>query len=80
MWLLHWRANISLVRKRHKHFFAGPKRLPDSYKVGSVFLIASRHTPVGGGEQACRSVSVNIRGEHLEAQSHYLPWCSAVND
>lgn len=55
--------------KQSKHL-AGPGCFMDSYKVGSAFLIASCHTPLfGGGEQACRYVPVNIRGEHLESWS-----------
>lgn len=73
--------NQTSTEKQSKYFPAGSECLADSYKVGSVFLIASCHTPpFGGGEQACRSVPVNIRGEHLEAQSRYLPWCSGGND
>lgn len=73
--------NQANAKKQSKHFLSGPQRVADSYKVGSVFLIASCHTPpFGGGEQACRSVPVNIRGEHLEARSRYLPWCSGGND
>lgn len=73
--------NQTSTEKQSKHFPAGSECLADSYQVGSVFLIASCHTPpFGGGEQACRSVPVNIRGEHLEAQSRYLPWCSGGND
>lgn len=46
-----------------------------------LWLIASCHTPpFGGGGQACRSVPANIRGEHLECRSRYLPRCSGTND
>lgn len=76
------KSNWSERRKtQYKDFLAWPKRLVDSYEVCRVFLITSCHSPpFGGGEQGCRSVLVNIRREHLEAQCCYLPWCSAGND
>lgn len=88
---LYHRANKSkqVWKKWRQRLLAGQSFRADSHKVGSVcffflfffWLIASCHTPpFGGGGRACRSVPANIRGEHLERRSCYLPRCSGTND
>lgn len=47
----------------------------------SVFIISSSHTSLcGGGAETCRSVPVNIRGQHLDAWTCYLPRCRGGGD